>query len=237
MRHPLLQPRAGHGPRRDRAAADGERWRRSRRPRRSPWHAASSPSSSRTRPGSSSTTSCSRTSTTRCGSSSRGWLSRDDIDAAMRGGCNFPIGPARRCSTWSGLDTSLAILDALYDGVPRPALRGGAAPPPPGRPRAAWAARAAEGFYDYRKESVRGPALGDAHLLGALDAHRATNALYRTNLAKGQTGLSVAFDLPTQMGYDPDAPEAARRGRARSACPSPTSVTCASCSTASTSQP
>jgi ethylmalonyl-CoA mutase len=38
---------------------------------------------------------------------------------------------------------------------------------------------------------------------------RATNALYRTNLAKGQTGLSVAFDLPTQIGYDPDAPEAA----------------------------
>src|SRR5579862_122279 len=37
---------------------------------------------------------------------------------------------------------------------------------------------------------------------------RATNALYRTNLAKGQTGLSVAFDLPTQLGYDPDAPEA-----------------------------
>ena len=32
----------------------------------------------------------------------------------------------------------------------------------------------------------------------------ASNALYRTNLAKGQTGLSVAFDLPTQTGYDPD---------------------------------
>ncbi len=32
---------------------------------------------------------------------------------------------------------------------------------------------------------------------------RASNALYRTNLAKGQTGLSVAFDLPTQTGYDP----------------------------------
>jgi (2R)-ethylmalonyl-CoA mutase len=31
-----------------------------------------------------------------------------------------------------------------------------------------------------------------------------TNALYRRNLAKGQTGLSVAFDLPTQTGYDPD---------------------------------
>ncbi|KMO14536.1 protein meaA [Methylobacterium indicum] len=31
-----------------------------------------------------------------------------------------------------------------------------------------------------------------------------SNALYRGNLAKGQTGLSVAFDLPTQTGYDPD---------------------------------
>ena len=31
-----------------------------------------------------------------------------------------------------------------------------------------------------------------------------SNELYRTNLAKGQTGLSVAFDLPTQTGYDPD---------------------------------
>jgi (2R)-ethylmalonyl-CoA mutase len=34
----------------------------------------------------------------------------------------------------------------------------------------------------------------------------ASNALYRTNLAKGQTGLSIAFDLPTQTGYDPDDP-------------------------------
>ncbi len=34
----------------------------------------------------------------------------------------------------------------------------------------------------------------------------ASNALYRTNLAKGQTGLSVAFDLPTQTGYDADHP-------------------------------
>ena len=32
----------------------------------------------------------------------------------------------------------------------------------------------------------------------------ASNELYRTNLAKGQTGLSVAFDLPTQTGYDSD---------------------------------
>ncbi|WP_406027986.1 protein meaA [Nocardioides sp. NBC_00850] len=33
----------------------------------------------------------------------------------------------------------------------------------------------------------------------------ASNELYRNNLAKGQTGLSVAFDLPTQTGYDPDS--------------------------------
>src|SRR5688500_6753417 len=33
-----------------------------------------------------------------------------------------------------------------------------------------------------------------------------SNELYRRNLAKGQTGLSVAFDLPTQTGYDPDHP-------------------------------
>src|SRR5881398_998751 len=32
----------------------------------------------------------------------------------------------------------------------------------------------------------------------------ASNALFRRNLAKGQTGLSIAFDLPTQTGYDPD---------------------------------
>ncbi len=38
---------------------------------------------------------------------------------------------------------------------------------------------------------------------------RASNELYRTNLSRGQTGLSIAFDLPTQTGYDPDAPEVA----------------------------
>jgi len=36
----------------------------------------------------------------------------------------------------------------------------------------------------------------------------ASNALYRQNLAKGQTGLSIAFDLPTQTGYDSDHPMA-----------------------------
>src|SRR6478672_413714 len=40
---------------------------------------------------------------------------------------------------------------------------------------------------------------------GHSTAH-ASNALYRKNLGKGQTGLSVAFDLPTQAGYDSDHP-------------------------------
>ena len=58
-----------------------------------------------------------------------------------------------------------------------------------------------------------------------------SNALYRKNLAKGQTGLSVAFDLPTQTGYDSD--HVARRAAksARSACRSPISATCGRCST------
>jgi ethylmalonyl-CoA mutase len=38
---------------------------------------------------------------------------------------------------------------------------------------------------------------------------KASNELYRTNISRGQTGLSIAFDLPTQTGYDPDSPEAA----------------------------
>ena len=42
---------------------------------------------------------------------------------------------------------------------------------------------------------------------------RASNELYRTNLSKGQTGLSIAFDLPTQTGYDPDDPGEPGRGQ------------------------
>ena len=45
-----------------------------------------------------------------------------------------------------------------------------------------------------------------------------TNRRFRYLLAQGQTGLSVAFDLPTQMGHDADAPDGAERGRARWAC-------------------
>ena len=62
----------------------------------------------------------------------------------------------------------------------------------------------------------------------------ASNALYRGNLAKGQTGLSVAFDLPTQTGYDPDSPWRVVRSE-RSAYRCPTSGRCGSCSTTSRS--
>ena len=63
---------------------------------------------------------------------------------------------------------------------------------------------------------------------------RASNELYRSNLAKGQTGLSVAFDLPTQSGYDADHP-LARREVGKVGVPVPTSAPCARCSTASRS--
>jgi len=46
-----------------------------------------------------------------------------------------------------------------------------------------------------------------------------SNELYRGNLAKGQTGLSVAFDLPTQTGYDPDHELAKGQGDAQSRFP------------------
>jgi (2R)-ethylmalonyl-CoA mutase len=52
-----------------------------------------------------------------------------------------------------------------------------------------------------------------------------SNKLYRGNLAKGQTGLSVAFDLPTQTGYDPD--DLLARGEVgKVGVPVPISATC-----------
>ncbi|MFM7871636.1 MAG: methylmalonyl-CoA mutase family protein, partial [Actinomycetota bacterium] len=56
------------------------------------------------------------------------------------------------------------------------------------------------------------PRRDDPWLMRTYSGHstaQASNELYRTNLAKGQTGLSIAFDLPTQTGYDPDSPMAA----------------------------
>ena len=51
------------------------------------------------------------------------------------------------------------------------------------------------------------PRRDDPWLMRTYSGHStaaASNELYHTNLAKGQTGLSIAFDLPTQTGYDPD---------------------------------
>jgi (2R)-ethylmalonyl-CoA mutase len=63
-------------------------------------------------------------------------------------------------------------------------------------------------------EQARGPAPSEKDrpwMMRTYSGHstaEASNELYRTNLAKGQTGLSIAFDLPTQTGYDPDSPMA-----------------------------
>lgn len=78
-----------------------------------------------------------------------GVASRDDIDTAMKGGCNFPMGPLALLDL-VGLDTSVAILDALYDefrdpnyaAVPR--LRRMVTAGHLGR-------KSGQGFFDYRK--------------------------------------------------------------------------------------
>src|SRR5579859_2538861 len=57
--------------------------------------------------------------------------------------------------------------------------------------------------------SDKGKKRDEAWLFRTYSGHSSaaeSNALYRTNLARGQTGLSVAFDLPTQTGYDSDHP-------------------------------
>ena len=56
-------------------------------------------------------------------------------------------------------------------------------------------------------DPVEPPSRDQPWLMRTYSGHstaRASNDLYRANLAKGQTGLSIAFDLPTQTGYDPD---------------------------------
>ncbi|MFN8016973.1 MAG: 3-hydroxybutyryl-CoA dehydrogenase [Acidimicrobiales bacterium] len=78
-----------------------------------------------------------------------GTASRDDIDTAMKGGCNFPMGPLALLDL-VGLDTSLSILDALYDEfrdpnyAAVPALRRMVSAGQLGR-------KSGIGFYDYRK--------------------------------------------------------------------------------------
>jgi 3-hydroxybutyryl-CoA dehydrogenase len=78
-----------------------------------------------------------------------GTASRDDIDAAMKGGCNFPMGPLALLDL-VGLDTSLAILDALYaefrdpNYAAVPLLRRMVTAEQLGR-------KSGKGFYDYSK--------------------------------------------------------------------------------------
>jgi 3-hydroxybutyryl-CoA dehydrogenase len=78
-----------------------------------------------------------------------GTASRDDIDTAMKGGCNFPMGPLALLDL-VGLDTSLSILDALYEEFKDPnyaavpALRRMVSAGQLGR-------KSGIGFYDYRK--------------------------------------------------------------------------------------
>ena len=78
-----------------------------------------------------------------------GVASRDDIDAAMKGGCNFPMGPLELLDL-VGLDTSLAILEALYaefqdpNYAPAPLLRRMVSAERYGR-------KSGAGFYEYRR--------------------------------------------------------------------------------------
>ena len=123
VRHPLLQPGADDDAGRDRPPA--HRQRRDHRRRAMAFAAALRQGRRRgqgPRPASSSTPCCSPTSTTRCGCWRTAPRRRDDIDTAMKGGCNFPMGPFALLDL-VGLDTSLVDPRRAVRRVPRPELR------------------------------------------------------------------------------------------------------------------
>ena len=78
-------------------------------------------------------------------------------------------------------------------------------------------------------------AVDDPPVRGLLDRRAESNAFYRRNLAAGQKGLSIAFDLATHRGYDSDNPRVAGRRRHGRRGDRLDPTTCASCSTGSRS--
>ena len=147
---------------------------------------------------------------------------------------SVPVAPAwsrwmwvRKIASGSPSSSSAStVLDRRSTARDRSARRRAPRRRSPGRGRRAWC-RSACGSHHGRVMPARVgefPPMSEHRLperdrpwvmrtyAGHSDARR-SNELYRRNLAKGQTGLSIAFDLPTQTGYDPDADAGARRGR------------------------
>ena len=112
-------------------------------------------------------------------------------------------------------------------GPPSPNARPNSSPPPPSRSSAStprwmlqtWITCSDLGFpgeYPYTRgvhPTMHRSRLWTMRMFAGFGTAEETNARFKYLLEQGQTGLSIAFDLPTLMGYDTDAPEAAGRVR------------------------